>query len=155
MWSISQHSVTAAQAIPHHLEGEVLTRPGQPPYCICVCREPTEKRMNKTVQSIRHILCLFLCTCMHVCVSSPANVSVLLPQSACLRIDVGWYSWPYSVLIVNTSLLIHSCLASHVKKTGTEDGHCIVNERRMQTCKKREMPKTTLRWVPSFLETSS
>lgn len=78
-----------------------------------------------------------------------------LCASACLRIDVGWYSWPYSVLIVNTSLLIHSCLASHVKKTGTEDGHCIVNERRMQTCKKREMPKTTLRWVPSFLETSS
>lgn len=27
MWSISQHSVTAAQAIPHHLERKVLTRP--------------------------------------------------------------------------------------------------------------------------------
>lgn len=39
----------------------------------------------------------------------------------------GWFSWPYSLLSINTSLVRHPCLVAHIKKTGTKDEDSIVN----------------------------
>lgn len=61
-------------------------------------------------------------------------------QSAYFNIDVVvcQYRLPYYLLIINTSLVRHSWLVAHIKKTGTKDEWSIVYEHQKHSDAKTE-----------------
>lgn len=119
MWSISQHSVTAAQVIPHHLERKVLTRPVS---VMHLCVLGVGKEGEKETCPVNAIHPSFILYFQHLCIDmrsaalqwrnnwqfkiiyiyKPSRWIISLVIVCCVFLHILWYhSYTYAISVIS------------------------------------------------------
>lgn len=100
MWSISHHSVTAAMAIPHHLERKVLTRRASIMHLSALWTEKKEQNCPVYMKKILSVLCTRTCMGIHVWKGEGVSVCVCVCRVQTAGLGMRYYqTWLVWILM--------------------------------------------------------